>query len=246
MVGFEGNLMNARKSYIQNAPYYQNNQTYKVNNYTYGVYQDILEVLENQLNFSTILYKRNDEAWGHVHTQPNGSHTNTGIINDIFCKKVVIGVAPFGMNLERTIHVDYLTLLTPLEVGIYVEQLKAIELIDLHTYTAPFTLKLWLLVLAASVFITIIKIISRHSIASIGIIETISLLWTSLTANFGGAPSSIIIDGNQSYRLTIFVSLCCGIVIWSNYQGELTSELSTIDKKYPFTDLESFSKTNWR
>ena len=28
MIALEGNLMNARKSYIQDAPYYPNNQTY--------------------------------------------------------------------------------------------------------------------------------------------------------------------------------------------------------------------------
>ena len=181
-----------------------------------------------------------------MHSQPNGSHITTGIIGDIYNKKVDIGVAPFGLNLERAIHVDYLTLLTPLIVGIYVEQFKAIELVDLQTFTAPFTLKLQITILTASVFITIIKIITRYSFSSITIIETISFLWTSLIANFGGAPSSMIIDANQSYKLTIFVSLCCGIVIWISYQAELTSELSTIDKEYPFTDLESFSKTNWK
>ena len=247
MVGFEGNLMNARKSYVQDAPYYQNNQTYKINTYTYGVYQDILEVLENQLNFSTILYKRIDNIWGYVYPQSNGSYITTGIVGDTFLEKVDIVVGPVATNLERSIYVDYLIMLTSTYVGIYIENFKATELIDLHTFTAPFTLKLWLLVLAASILIAIIKIILKYYFGySINAMDTINLLWTSIIANFGGAPASTKIDNNQSYRLTIFVSLCSGIVIWISYQARLTSELSVIDKKYPFTDFESFSKTNWK
>ena len=137
-------------------------------------------------------------------------------------------------------------IITAAYVGIYIENFHATELIDLHTFTAPFTLKLWLLVLAVSILIAVIKIILKYCFGSINTKSVISLLWTSLIANFGGAPSSTKIDNKQSYRLTIFVSLCCGIVIWISYQARLTSELSIIDKKYPFKDLESFSKTNWR
>ena len=181
-----------------------------------------------------------------MYSQSNGSYIATGIVGDTFLKKVDIVVGPVATNLERSNYIDYLIMLTSTYVGIYIEHFKATELIDLHSFTAPFTLELWLLVLAASILIAIIKIILKYYFGYINAIDTISLLWTSIIANFGGAPSSTKIDNNQSYRLTIFVSLCSGIVIWISYQARLTSELSVIDKKYPFTDFESFSKTNWK
>ena len=66
MTEFEGMFMNARLSYLENALFFPNNQTYHINNFIYGVYHDILTIIERQLNFSTILYKRKKEAWGYV------------------------------------------------------------------------------------------------------------------------------------------------------------------------------------
>ena len=85
MTEFSGTQMNARLSYIDEAPYFENNKTYRVNNYTYGMFHDILQLLENQLNFSTTLYKRKDAVWGYIYPQPNGTYTGTGI--NFFCIK---------------------------------------------------------------------------------------------------------------------------------------------------------------
>ena len=63
---------------------------------------------------------------------------------------------------------------------------------------------------------------------------------------FWQAVLSTKIDAKLNYRLTVFISLCCGIFIWISYQARLTSELSIIDRNYPFTDWESFSRTNWK
>ena len=79
MTEFSGTQMNARLSYIDEAPYFENNKTYRVNNYTYGMFHDILQLMENQLNFSTTLYKRKDAVWGYIYPQPNGTYKGTGI-----------------------------------------------------------------------------------------------------------------------------------------------------------------------
>ena len=81
MTEFSGTQMNARLSYIDEAPYFENNKTYRVNNYTYGMFHDILQLMENQLNFSTTLYKRKDAVWGYIYPQPNGTYIGTGQIN---------------------------------------------------------------------------------------------------------------------------------------------------------------------
>ena len=74
----------------------------------------------------------------------------------------------------------------------------------------------------------------------------ISFFWTSLIPIVGGKPGPTQIDAKKSYRAIVFVSLLGGIVIWIAYRSFLTAELSVTHKKYPFNDLESLSKTNWK
>ena len=50
----------------------------KVNGYTYGIFNDVLEALQSQLNFTSNLYKRKKTAWGYIFPQPNGTFTGTG------------------------------------------------------------------------------------------------------------------------------------------------------------------------
>ena len=181
---------------------------------------DILTIIERQLNFSTILYKRKKEAWGYVYPQPNGSYVDE--------------------------HVDFLLQITPQIAGLYVQRNATEEVMDLNTFTVPFTQNVWLTLFAISIFVATIKIMLTYYFGSIDLIHCISCLWSSLISNFGGAPTITNIDSNQIYRFTIIVSLYCGTVIWISYRAKLTSELSVIDKHYPFTDLESFSRTNWK
>ena len=246
MTEFEGMFMNARLSYLENALFFPNNQTYHINNFIYGVYHDILTIIERQLNFSTILYKRKKEAWGYVYPQPNGSYVATGIVGDVFFKRVDIAVASLNIDLKRAEHVDFLLQITPQIAGLYVQRNATEEVMDLNTFTVPFTQNVWLTLFAISIFVATIKIMLTYFFGSIDLIHCISCLWSSLISNFGGAPTITNIDSNQIYRFTIIVSLYCGTVIWISYRAKLTSELSVIDKHYPFTDLESFSKTNWK
>ena len=70
--------------YKKMAPYYPNNDTYLINGYTTGVVQDVLEILQQRLNFSTLLYLRGDGVWGNVFTKPNGSIVGTGLVGDLY------------------------------------------------------------------------------------------------------------------------------------------------------------------
>ena len=79
MVEFTGSMVGADPDYVNKAPYFPNNQTYLVNGYTYGKYNDVLETLQSQLNFTTDLYKRKETAWGYIYPQPNGTYIGTGI-----------------------------------------------------------------------------------------------------------------------------------------------------------------------
>ena len=84
MVEFTGSMVGADPDYVNKAPYFPNNQTYLVNGYTYGKYNDVLETLQSQLNFTTDLYKRKETAWGYIYPQPNGTYIGTGIKKTFF------------------------------------------------------------------------------------------------------------------------------------------------------------------
>ena len=76
---FLGNSMNADPRYIEEAPYFPNNETYLVNGFTYGIFDDVFKIMEYTLNFSSVKYKRKEEDWGNMHTQPDGTIKGTGI-----------------------------------------------------------------------------------------------------------------------------------------------------------------------
>ena len=71
-------------------------------------------------------------------------------------------------------------------------------------------------------------------------------IWTAFSGFLGGKPSPTPIDSNSYYRVTILVTLLCSTVVWMAYRAHLSAELAISQKKYPFYDMESFSKTNWR
>ena len=76
---FSGNSMNAYPSYLKKAPYFPNNETYMINDFTYGVYDEVFQIIQATLNFSSVKYKRKLEAWGNIYPQPDGSLKGTGI-----------------------------------------------------------------------------------------------------------------------------------------------------------------------
>ena len=103
------------------------------------------------------------------------------------------------------------------------------------------------MIFLSTLVITIFKLLLRyHFDAKISVTEIICYLWTSFIANFGGKPSKTVMDNKHSYKCIILVSLLSGTIFWISYRAKLISELSIIDKRIPFTDLESFSKSNWR
>ena len=100
MVEFRGTEMNANSKYKKMAPYYKSNDTYLINGYSYGILNDVLQELQYQLNFTTLLFKKRKVTWGDMYKQMNGSLHGTGIVGLVFYGKADLIVAPLG-----TIHI---------------------------------------------------------------------------------------------------------------------------------------------
>ena len=244
MVEFSGLDMNANSSYLVNAPYFHNNESYRVNGFTYGLFNDILEIMQDELNFTTVLYKRKEPAWGYVYPQANGSYRGTGAIGDIFFKRADLAVGPFYNVIDRARYVNYLPDIRPYLAATYIPTTIE-ESINFDTYRAPFAYSLWIaLAIMGTIFTTIqIFLLQFNDVLKHFGFNTI---WSSFTVFFGEKPTSSPIDTKSYYKIATTTTLLCGTVIWMSYNASWTSDLSVTTKAYPFSDMNSFSKLNWR
>ena len=103
-----------------------------------------------------------------------------------------------------------------------------------------------MIILGTAILIAIFKTLLMSTFDRSNFLSFVGFIWTSLTPNLGGKPSGTQIDSRKSYKAIIFVSLLGGVIIWIAYRSFLTAELSIRDKKYPFNDLTSLSKTDWK
>ena len=96
------------------------------------------------------------------------------------------------------------------------------------------------------VAMTVFKSSISYKFSKLKLSNIIGFLWYSYIVYFGGKPSGTAIDSKRTYKFIVFVSLLGGIIIWISYRSFLTAELAINIKKYPFTDMYSLSKSNWR
>ena len=134
------------------------NNTFQVNGYTFGIFQDVLERLQIQLNFSTIQYKRKEQAWGMIYEEPNGTYHGTGIVGDIFFKRADLAVAPLTIAVERAKFIDFLPPIKPDYVGMYVLKISGHQMLDLHLIISPFAQDSWMLIIITSTIIATVKL----------------------------------------------------------------------------------------
>ena len=108
MTEFLPGLVETDPTEIKNAPFHPNNETYSVSDYVSGKYIDILQILQERLNFSTQLYKRKDGGYGFIFPQSNGSFHGTGMVGDLFFKRADMIVTGLTMLYQRALYIDFL------------------------------------------------------------------------------------------------------------------------------------------
>ena len=151
------------------------------------------------------------------------------------------------MLLKRAHYVDYLPPFDKYLAGLFIPMVDgSAENLDLTTFIAPFSIDIWVMIIVSSITIGFIKLIFKYNHGSIEITDFFGFIWRSFIANFGGKPANTSLDLKPSYRLTVFVSLLSGAVIWITYRSSLTAELSDVSKKYPFYDIKGLLKSDWR
>ena len=167
-------------------------------------------------------------------------------IGDVFYKRADLIIAPLIIRKSRSLGIDYLPPIAINSVGIYIPNQDKTENINFDTFFQPFTSEMWAMTFVSTITITMIKLTLSYKFGKIEILDFIGVTWTTFVANFGGKPKNNLLDSRQSYKILIFTSLFCGTIIWIGYRSYLSAALSIILKKYPFNDMESFSRTDWR
>ena len=269
MTEFEGNSINANPIYQTNAPYFPENETYLLNGFTYGVFQDVLDVLQDHLNFSTQIFKRSDGQWGMVYPQEDGTFKTVGFIGDLFLKNADFAIGNVIIFQNRAQFVDYLpkvgiyqgnfklnlcvknsfALSYSLKIGgVYLPSLEASERIDWIAFLRPFQWTPWLLIIFSIFISTLVSAIIWYIRDALTIMKSIKILWTNVQAFFDEASDleTKWIDLRFSHRLATFISLLWAWFIWTSYNAALASEFTVPIVKLPFTDMESLSSTDYR
>ena len=245
MAEVAGLEMSVYPTYINDAPYHSNNQTYLMNGYTYGFFNDILHTLEYELNFTSLIYKRKDSVWGYIYPQSNGSYVGTGIVGDIFFKRADMALT-IGFNLKRALYIDYLPPPIQQIAAVYTPSLDEKESLDFMLFISPLTINVWIIVCIISILKAVLKSFIFYYYSSFHISDFCPAIWTSFIAFFGGKPTAKSFDSETAYKIVVFISLFSGSLVWIFYRSYLTSALSITRLELPFTDMKSFSKTNWR
>ena len=234
-------------NYKRKALYFPQNQTYLVNGFISGIHHDILTSLQNQLNFTTNIYKRKDGVWGFVQKHPNETYTASGMVGDVIYQNADLIVADLTFNLDRSLFIDFTIYISPDNIGLYtLSHFEAMEY-DYDTFLAPFRLELWIMISIIVVLISSANIMTIQKCSSMSYLSVVGILWNVFSALvIGGRFPKGSKDIGKSYKIIMLTSMLGGLVIWIAYRSFLSAELAIVIKKYPFNDLESLSKTKFR
>ena len=237
------------KAYKEKARFFKSNQTYLMNGFVKGVFIDILEHMQENLNFSTTLYKRKDISFGNMKKWVNGTVTGNGMVSDIFFKRADMIIAAVLITEKRSIYIDILRPLLPVKWGLYISKGAVHDSMEYDNYFKAFNFYSWATILFAIIMIGIIKCFIFVCIGkntSSYALTGLKSIWCAMKPIFGGQVSNPDIDSRVSQNIILFVWSLCGSIIWIYYTSQFTAFLSISNPNKPFHNLESMANTNWR
>ena len=238
-----GTTMILDPKYKTQATYFPENRTYLVNDFISGIHHDILTSLQNQLNFTANIYKRDDSVWGFVQKHSNETYTSSGMVRDVFLQNADLIAAELTYSLERSLLIDFTVPINPTDISLYIPYHVEEMAFDFDTFLVPFQLELWIIILILTILISILKVVVIGK-SSLSYSTMVGILWGTFSVLVIG--SKTYIHRRKSYKIISVTSMLGGVVIWIAYRAFLSAELAIVIKKNPFRNLESLSNTNFR
>ena len=146
-------------NFAEESNYFPENETYDVTSIVSGGYIDVLHNLEKSLNFSTKIYKRKDGVWGVPKILPNGTIILDGMMKSITENHVDMICASLGQLQSRNSYVDFLVPMNLAYASLFIANHHKLDIIDWSVYLSPFSIKIWLIIIASAITFMIIIII---------------------------------------------------------------------------------------
>ena len=146
-------------NFADQSNYFPENETYDVTSIVSGTYIDVLHNLEKSLNFSTKVYKRKDGVWGVPKTLQNGTIILNGIMKSITESHVDMICASLGQIQSRISYVDFLVPMNHAYASLFIANSRNFDIIDWSVYLSPFSIKIWLIIIASAITFMIIMVI---------------------------------------------------------------------------------------
>ena len=143
------------ENYEMKAKFFSQNETFLVNGLVGGAFIDILDALEDQLNFTTNIYKRLQRSFGMVNDWNNGTITATGMVGDIYFRRAEIIATSIHIIYKRALYIDFLPPILPLTRSMFIPKGASIEQFQFLTYFWPFKPILWIMIF---IFVSVIGI----------------------------------------------------------------------------------------
>ena len=148
---------------------------------------------------------------------------------------------------ERAVVLDLLPSITTANPIIYIKEVEE-EMINWAIFIHTFSTSLWIvLIFVAIIMAIILTSVERYfgsKYENYLVTHYVKNLWIASKANFGGKASSI--TKRNSHEMLLFTCLLAGSIIWISYRASITSELSIVEPKLPFHNLESLLKSNYK
>ena len=150
-------------------------------------------------------------------------------------------------TLSRSYALAILPVIVDAKAELFIKSIEE-EAISWYAYTDPFSNEMWLMLFIVAIVIsfglTCVKGVFYSKGKWFVMIDFFTNLWIALKANIGGKPSEIL--KYSTYQILLFTCLLVGSVLWMAYRASFTSELSVRRLKYPFNDLESLLKSDYK
>ena len=178
-----------------------------------------------------------------------------GMISSLIKKDMDFAAASFTYTLERSEVVNFLPRMGLETFAIFIKK-NAIEELSWRTYFFPFSTDVWFALGFCSIFIFMVhELIIRvnlligvrlYSAAGNVFVRYISNYWMLLMSFLAKPPMEYFPNRSISLKVYLFFTFFGGSFVFMCYRASMTSELSITRKLLPFSNIQEFTKTDYR
>ncbi len=217
-----------------------------------GIFVEVMNILERDLNFTTKKYLRKDDVVGYPIVKNRTIVGFSGRIGDLLAGDLDILIYPSLHTLDKYGFLSFMHGLGSVTTGLFVSKEAGNEEEEWLMYLLPFRPRVWLLlVMNALVALMSLRILSfRYASQCSSFISSVKVilgdLWMVFFSYFGSI-SPAHYGWSISYTQKLLLVMCLsGNLVFMAYKSALTSNLSVRKYSLPFKTVEEFYWSDYR